>query len=176
MLSGWAGSGKDTVAKYMDTFQRLAFADKLKQDVSAETGIPIEDFHTSAKDVPRNSVTPRSLLLKHAFEAKEKDPYIYVRHVARLSKEHENVVITDWRYKEEYAFLAANTSARVIRIRVTRDLVPSTHPSEHDLDDEPFDYFIHNTGSMESLRASVNQMVESFAMWNFYYDNGYLRP
>lgn len=175
MLSGWAGSGKDTVAKYMDAFQRLAFADKLKEDVSIETGIPLEDFHSSAKDLPRNSVTPRSLLLRHALEAKKKDPHIYIRHVAKLSGQHEKIVITDWRYKEEYAFLAKNTSARIIRVRVNRNLIPSNDPSEHELDNEPFDYYIHNTGSLESLHKQVDDMVESFATWNFYYDNGYLR-
>ena len=163
MLSGWAGSGKDTVAKYMNTFQRLAFADKLKEDVSAEHGIPIEVFHTREKDIPRNSIIPRSLLLKHALEAKEKDPYIYVRHVAKVSSIYDKIVITDWRYKEEYAFLAKNTSARIIRIRITRNLVPSNDPSEHELDNESFDYYIHNTGTLEMLRERLNQILQSIS-------------
>jgi len=161
MLSGWAGSGKDTVAKYMDSFQRLAFADKLKEDVSAETGIPIEVFHTRAKDIPQNSITPRSLLLKHALEAKEKDPYIYVRHVAKVSSKYDKIVITDWRYKEEYAFLAENTAARIIRIRITRNLLPSNDPSEHELNDQLFDYHIDNTGTLETLREQIDKILHT---------------
>ena len=46
-LSGWKGSGKDTLANYLVKkygFKRLAFADKLKDMASQEYGIPREHF------------------------------------------------------------------------------------------------------------------------------------
>ena len=55
-LSGWAGSGKDTVGQWLVDnrgFVRLSFADELKRMVSSQYNIPLEFFHDrELKDQP----------------------------------------------------------------------------------------------------------------------------
>ena len=55
LLSGWAGSGKDAAALLLEemNFVRLAFADAIKIEVAAATGIPLDTFHDHRlKDIP----------------------------------------------------------------------------------------------------------------------------
>ena len=90
LLSGWARSGKDTVADHLCAthgFKRVAFADPLKEAVAAETGLPLELFYTAAKGAPLpapitaypTAKRPRDLLLEHARRARSQDPDIYAR-------------------------------------------------------------------------------------------------
>lgn len=54
-ISGWKGSGKDTAADFLIEecgYQRLAFADILKEMVSEQYGVPLSYFHdNSMKEV-----------------------------------------------------------------------------------------------------------------------------
>lgn len=55
LISGWAGAGKDEVAKFFVThagFTRFAFADTLKDDVAEATGLPRTLFERPFKDQP----------------------------------------------------------------------------------------------------------------------------
>jgi hypothetical protein len=175
MLSGWAGSGKDAAAALLIEemgFTRLAFADALKVDVAHKTGYPLHYFQTALKDEPLPAPcslypaarTPRDILLQHALIERAKDYDIYAKHVAAEIEAHEQegqhrFVISDWRYRNEYAILAglATTGNRVvIRARIERPGVrPSQDPSEHDLAHEHFTLTIHNSGTISELRESL---------------------
>ena len=166
LLSGWAGSGKDAAAALLIEemqFDRRAFADPLKEEVSLKTGIPVEIFHTRrCKDSPIcGDRTPRQLLLEHARVARATDPDIYTRRIAEsIRKSNEpRFVISDWRYRREYEFLAQE-EATILRGRIVRSSVtPSIDPSEHDLDNESFDFTIVNDGCISDLRDNIKSAV-----------------
>jgi len=172
MLSGWAGSGKDTAAALLIDemrFIRKAFADALKRDVSNRTGIAIEDLHSSAKDEPlavRVSAypmarTPRDVLLEHARIERAKDLDVYAKQVAASIGRGERFVISDWRYRRELeALTTAHPTARFITVRLTRaSMIPSADPSEHDLDDFDFDFRIANDGCISDLRDRLRRLL-----------------
>ena len=175
LLSGYAGSGKDAAASLLMEecgFQRLAFADALKELVAARTGIPVSIFHSSQKDtvIPPSSKhhpkTYRDLLLEVAKEERAKDLDVFSRVVAARICEVPGVglinrfVISDWRYKREESFLRSAldpATYQIVRVRIKRTSVtPSTDPTEHDLDDERMDTVIQNDGSISDLRDQVH--------------------
>jgi hypothetical protein len=181
LLSGWAGSGKDTVANILCKkwdFVRLAFADELKWDVSQKTGLPLSFFHSEQlKDKPLDirilayptAVTPRDLLLQHAKREREKNPFIYCEIILDKIADSTSprIVISDWRYKKEFAFLSQNLDYyfTILRFRVHRSCItPSPDASEHDLDDEPVDSTLFNDGSLPELTESVSYHLRDALM------------
>jgi dephospho-CoA kinase len=172
MISGWAGSGKDAAASIlMDElgFQRFAFADPLKHDVARDTGIPLENFNTTyLKDkyilFDGKPTTPRALLIKAAAEARAKYPNIYANMIAdsiQLSGA-KRVVISDWRYRNEYDVIKTFFD-QIVRIHITRPgIMQSSEPSEHDLDGEPMDIEIQNGGSISILRSTLKDLVRPY--------------
>jgi hypothetical protein len=168
LLSGWAGSGKDAAAALLVeemNFTRVAFADGLKEDVSKETGIPIAFFHDKYhKDTPVEGVTPRDHLLRHALAVRKSDPDAYSRRVAETihTYDDQRFVVSDWRYKREYEHLRTilNPNITVLRGRIQRPgITPSNDPSEHDLDEESFDFTIQNDGCISDLRDSLKALM-----------------
>jgi hypothetical protein len=167
MLSGWAGSGKDAAATLLCEefgFQRAAFADALKEDVAAATGIPVALFHdTAAKDYPLEGVEPRSLLIQHALVARATDPDIYSRRVAELlsTTGAQRTVISDWRYPREYEYLRRTIpDAKFIRVRIVRPTVTQRNTdSEKALDGEPMDIVIHNYAGIAGLRDALKELM-----------------
>lgn len=135
LISGWAGAGKDEIAKFFVTragFTRFAFADTLKDDVAESTGLPRSLFERPFKDQPIPSIflstlteqqneylkalleelhlvtpTPRDLLLLHAEKERAKDPDIYARKTVSniLRADTKRAVISDWRMIREGEFV-----------------------------------------------------------------------
>jgi hypothetical protein len=169
MLSGWAGSGKDAAATLLCEefgFQRVAFADALKEDVAAATGIPVALFHdTATKDYPLEGVAPRSLLIQHALAARATDPDIYSRRVAELLSvsQEQKTVISDWRYPREYEYLRRTIpDAKILRVRIVRPTVTQRNTaSEKALDGEQMDVVIRNDAGIAGLRDALKGVVSS---------------
>jgi hypothetical protein len=165
MLSGWAGSGKDTVADWFVRergYVRVAFADPLKEDVAAETGIPVGVFHDPvAKSTPiaGTARTPRDILIDHARRARAVDPDIYARAIVGKiqSEDLERVVVSDWRLLREYKYVRSMLPiAEVVCVRVSRPGVRVlAEPTEHELDDHSMDIHINNDGDIQSLYVSL---------------------
>lgn len=147
-IHGHAGSGKDTVAKYLsssrsDTYW-LAFAEPLKDACAAMFGISREFFDDSAmKEIehPFWKVSPRKIAqfvgtemvrshLHHLFglsEFQHSDDF-WIRHVAGIINGHldnraeyledDVVCISDVRFQNEYDWIIANDG---IIIHLTRE-------------------------------------------------------
>jgi hypothetical protein len=175
-ICGYAQSGKDTVATMCSCeygFRRLAFADALKRACAAEHNLPLELFFDNAtKDAPLvgSTKTPRDLVLAHAIVARARDMDVYSKQIVteiRWSQKPIPVVISDWRYLREYDFIVSKfPDAHIMRVRVVRDgVVPSSDPSEHDLDDTPMDAVIHNNGTIEDLREAVRQLLNTVSQF-----------
>ena len=162
LLSGWAGSGKDAAALLLEemNFIRLAFADMLKVEVAAATGIPLDTFHDHRlKDIPIAGKTPRQLLIEHAAAARASDPDLYTRLVINRINPIHNYVISDWRYPREEELLTAAFGQNVLRVRINRSVTPMDDPTEHALDDATVDRVIQNDGSISDLRAALRTIV-----------------
>ena len=173
MLSGWARSGKDAVASLlMDEFDfhRFAFADPLKRDVACFTGLSLEFFQTYLKDIPLSAggATPRALLIEHAAEVRSGDPDVYATRIVDdiRSSRQRRIVVSDWRYVNEYAVIrAAFPEATIVRVRVTRpNIVPGPDSSEHELDNHPMDIYIHNSSTISMLRSTLKDTVRPYIL------------
>ena len=176
MLSGWARSGKDAAAALLEEefeFTRVAFADALKRDVAARTELPLSDFTTAAKDAPLRGAcpafpeakVPRDILLTHALRIRSTNPNFYSELVADIIRVDpgDRWVVSDWRYRAEYETLRSLIpEVRIVRIRIERPgVVASSDPSEHDLDDAPMDYIIHNSGTISDLRTMLRLCIHT---------------
>jgi len=169
LLSGYARSGKDSVANLLEEeygYRRFAFADALKDMVAATTGISVTLFHSVQKDTPIGTLgfegkTYRDLLIEIADQKRAIDPDVFSRVVATqiIASDAARVVISDWRYKREESFLRSTLDPalyQIVKGRVVRStVIPSSAPIEHDLDGEPMDLVILNDGSLSSLRDSI---------------------
>ena len=169
LLSGYARSGKDSVANLLEEecgFRRFAFADALKEMVAAQTGIPVALFHSLQKDSvipgPSSSKTYRDLLIEVADQKRAVDPDIFSRLIATqiVESDADRIVISDWRYRREESFLRSTLDPTIYQIqrgRVIRStVIPSQKPIEHDLDGEPMDLIIPNDGSISDLRDAAH--------------------
>ena len=170
LLSGWACSGKDAAAALLVEemgFERLAFADGLKEDVSRLHGIPLHVFHDRvSKDraLEGSNKTPRDLLLEHALTIRATDPDAYSRRVAARvqSGPGSRYVISDWRYKRECEHLHTilGSNVRLLRARIQRSgITPTEDPSEHDLKGESFDFVVQNDGCISDLRDGLKTLL-----------------
>ncbi len=178
LLSGWAGSGKDAAAAIMVEemgFRRFAFADALKQDVAEKFSIPLNTFHTVAKDQPLEILcktyptarTPRDLLLQHARVERENNPDIYSGKVIEEIRASgvQKAVISDWRYCREHAHIYRELyeTMPILTVRITRPgIIPTPDLTEHDLDEYPFDVEILNDGVLGDLRVKLKAILSDY--------------
>lgn len=70
------------------------------------------------------------------------------------------VVVTDLRYKSEMTQFKEKFGENVIFVRINRfKESPSQDPSERDLDDAVFDFYIDNTGTLDGAYWQVEEML-----------------
>jgi hypothetical protein len=170
LISGHAGSGKDTLADLFLPmgFKKYAMADAVKTFTSERHGFPFSLTQTQegktaiVKSIFTNKeATVRQLLIDDSLEMKQTscDPAFWARKVGRKLGDDrpEYVVVSDWRYREELNHLNVNfPNAAIITVRIIRNnVIPSKDPSEHDLDDFNFNFLISNNGSVDELNGFV---------------------
>lgn len=153
-LSGFAGSGKDTLASILvkkHDYYRVAFADYLKDYVSDLYGFErsLCDTVEGKKTIICNDKTVRDLLIEESAEAKKLNEDVFAEQVIEniFRMKQEKVVISDWRYPHEYHYIKGMLEdAEHITIRITRPGLPSLPiPSEHALDTWNFDHTVTNS-------------------------------
>jgi hypothetical protein len=178
LLSGWAGSGKDTVADYLVTkhgYKKFAFATPLKNLASQLFSFPRElaDSQEGKRklwQVGYSEKTIRQILLDVARIDKFRfGDDIYVNEtVAQIAKEspHSNIVISDTRYlneirvilefaiKEQHEFEVWRISSRDQTNSPVYDI------SEHVLDTYRANVYITNPGdSLENLYSILEDVL-----------------
>jgi len=183
-LTGYAGCGKDEVAKiiqkYDSKWQIKKFAGKLKEIASILTGIPKEKFEDQSFkesdlslewDRPSDylhwsgkcTLTPmsvRNFLQKLGTDAIRNNLHknAWVNALMADYSEQSNWIITDCRFPNE---LIAVKKRLGISIRINREGIKpvNNHPSEVALDNYEFDYIIENNGSLEDLDNHIKQHI-----------------
>lgn len=191
-LSGYSGSGKDTVGTILQQIDRDShweikkWAGKLKQVAELLTGIPVEKFEDQEfkktnlgkqwNDRINNPMSVRDFLQKLGTEGL-RDGLHTNTWVNALMADYKcvpadrapngwdcpNWIITDTRFPNE---AQAIKDAGGIIIRVTRPGIGpvNDHPSETALNQWNFDYEIQNDSSLNELINSVRIFKQKFGI------------
>jgi hypothetical protein len=174
-LSGAAGSGKSSVAEYLEQrhgYRRLRFAQPLKDALRRMLQSAMLDDHSiermvegDLKELPTPILmgkTPRHAMQTLGTEWGRNciDGNFWVnvmRHTIRALPPATRVVIEDVRFENE-ASMVRDFGGKVIRLTGRGGLTDKSHPSENGVTpDVTFD----NSWSMSDLRAWVDQYVTS---------------
>jgi uncharacterized protein (DUF2132 family) len=164
-LSGYAQSGKDTVAQILVDqygFERIAFADAIRELSSEinphiEKGIRLNEFVDEyGWDVAKQKPEIREFLQKLGVGCRKvinESVWISVA-MNKMNNYKKNFVITDVRFKNEVTAVVQMGGAvwRVNRPGVT---AVNGHVSEHDLDNYSFNAVINNDSTVEALDLQV---------------------
>lgn len=174
-ISGYAGSGKDTLAQSLSLSQGFvctAFADKLKEVLSDIYDVPLEYFHERhLKNVPHpnlNGKTPREAAQCIGTEAFRNmmDPMTWVNYAIRKAKgflaSGLSVVITDVRFPEEVAAIRQFENNYLVGL-VREGCESYAHESERHI---PWilgqcDRVVENNGSISDLLQRGDEIVSS---------------
>ena len=176
LLSGWAGSGKDTVADYLVTkhgYKKFAFATPLKDLASQLFSFPRElaDSQEGKRQLWRvgySEKTIRQILLDVARIDKSRfGQDIYVNEtVAQIAKESSDaqIVISDTRYLNEIRVILEFAMKEKHAFDVWRINRLTSSPvddiSEHVLDTYRADVYISNPGdALEKLYSLIEHVL-----------------
>lgn len=193
MLSGWMQSGKDTVGNYLCHafgFHRFAFADVLKDEVSELFHISRQSLDTSEGKAAifnqNTGQTVRDLLISHGQARRAENINYWVERVIKSIESKENdpdtklkqpfhrIVITDWRFTNEYSFLMHHFSindndptSHIYTWRINRwNTPPLNDPTETNLDTFSFNHVIQNLGSIDSLYSLIRDIIYNLHDYN----------
>lgn len=178
LLSGWSGSGKDTVGKILQSkynFQRLAFADVLKRMVAEEFQFPVAYcFSETGKQMKITAEkTVRGVLIQRGQEirAKKGDPGFFARIVATEiqqivgnSVQPAGIVITDWRLPIELETLESTLQLPILKVRINRSNMLKSpiqdQETESQLDNWKFDIMLENVdGDLHNLEKEIQEKL-----------------
>ena len=177
-LSGFAGSGKSTVAELLVTngFRMFCFADALKDSlaiifnwsrsllegdtIESRTWRETTDIWWSQR-LSIEDFTPRKAmqmigtdLFRNQFHS---DIWIASLERKLISNANTNIVVPDCRFPNEIQ-LIKNLNGIMVRINRTEDhQLDSVHESERAWTAEQFDLVIDNTGTIEDLYNLIGQ-------------------
>lgn len=173
-LSGYAQSGKDTVANYLVKnygYTKISFADPIRKalytlnpkvDIADMRGVRLSAAVDGLgwENVKVDSPDTRELLQRMGTEV-GRDMFgkdFWVNQAMLKAREHEKVVFADVRFPNEVeAILGA--SGAVWRVSKPQVEAVNRHVSETALDSYKFDKEIHNMGSFEELYATIDYFV-----------------
>ena len=174
-LSGWAGSGKDTIADLMVKelgFTKIAFADPLRnfllaqdpevrmdgQPVWVPLGIIIEKYGWNGYKQSPFANGVRKLIQKTGTEAGRGvlGETVWIDAAVKMAEGIENVVFSDARFINE-AKAVEWLGGEVVRIEREGVGPANDHASEMEMNDYPFKFHLINNGTpqeaLESMKA-----------------------
>lgn len=178
-LWGYAGSGKDEVAKFLvkeHQFERIAFADQMRA-ILYDLNPTIEDRDGLGKwphlaelvdevgwDKAKQVPEVRQLLQRLGNSArKHLHPEVWIDAAIDRAVDLRHVVISDVRYSNE-----ANTVKAIggWMVKINRPGVGpvNDHVTEHELENYPFDGTIWNDGTLQQLGGRVEDVMEKLGI------------
>ena len=160
-LTGYAQSGKDTVAKILVDnygYTRIAFADKIREFLY-ETAPDYVKFLVDEVgwEKAKQNQTVRELLQSTGVGARTVfGEDFWIEQAFRKYKDLDNVVITDVRFTNEADYIKWYPGAQLWRVERPGVKAVNTHVSETQLDNYPFiDQTFVNNGTIADLEAMV---------------------
>jgi hypothetical protein len=175
-LSGYAQTGKDTVAQHLVDhygFTRIAFADPIREalyaldpmvgDYPALPGVRLSWIVDKSgwESVKQESSEVRRMLQRLGTEvAREQwSKDFWVDLAMKKAAKCDNVIFTDVRFPNEYDAIM-NNGGKVWRVMKPGITAVNAHSSETSLDEYPFDHTIVNMGSLDDLYAAVDYFIQ----------------
>ena len=175
-LSGYAQSGKDTVADYLVNkygFKKVSFADPIRKalyilnpkvDIADMRGVQLASAVDGLgwENVKADSPDTRELLQRMGTEVGREmfGEDFWVSQGLLVANEHRNVVFADTRFVNE-ANAIRTEGGQIWRISKFGTDPVNDHPSEVALDDYQFDWSIWNNWDIPSLHAYVDTIMAS---------------
>ena len=170
LLSGHAGTGKDTAAAIMlevlgsNRSAISSFAGAAKDAAAARYGIDRDLFDSQAgkATIIASGKTVRELLIEHAEGEKVRtnDSYIWVKRLAPPAESVMHWILSDWRFLAEHAALKAQyPCSRIHTIRIERTVGASDSYTEHELDGVDFEARLDNSGSLLHLKQQILDLL-----------------
>jgi len=178
-ITGYKGSGKDTVADYLCTkafFSKVSFSEKLKDIVatlfdwdrrllegdSEFCRLFREDLDHKWSEKLGFNVTPRKMLQQVGTKLFRDNlhPDIWIYAMEKEIDKHDAVIIPDVRFENEFKYIKSRGGCI---ISVERDdIIPDDHESEHIWKkcSHMIDYHIKNNKDLERLHKAVDDTLE----------------
>ena len=171
-LSGYAQSGKDTVAQILVDnygYTRVAFADKIREllyemDPPLPIGYGLEAHVVGLQnyveiygwETGKQNLTVRSMLQNIGLGARKVfGEDFWVKQALSSCKPWEKIVVTDVRFKNEADYLKGFPNAQLWRIKRNGVQAVNAHVSETEMDGYPVDQIFTNNETIEDLTALV---------------------
>lgn len=182
-LTGYAQSGKDTVAKILVEkygFVRVAFADKIREllyemDPPVPTGVGSEKHVVGLQnyvdiygwDVSKQNPTVRSMLQNLGVGARTVfGEWFWIEQAMRGVSYEDNVVVTDVRFTNEAEFIKKYDNAQLWRVTRPGVEAVNNHVSESQMDNYKEDVHLLNTGTLDELELLVQLRMDSLLNGN----------
>ena len=165
-ISGKAGSGKDTLGKYLCEEYRCLhyyFAKPLKE--GAKIMFNLSEAQIKNKEVPIEpwGISPRKIWQLLGTEVgRGIDPAIWIKNAEMFIHKHpgRTVIITDVRFDNEAIFIRNRGGIVINIIREQQDIIENRHSSEGGLSPNNIDLTIRNNGSIEDLCNEVTYYIQ----------------
>ena len=173
-ISGFARSGKDTIADYIkninESYVGYSFAKPLKNAVANLFGIPREDLDGDNREVilPEWGLSIRQILQRFGTESMRNnfgdDFWIKKAQITfdKAIKQHGNfnLVISDVRFENEAQFCRDNgILIHVKRHSATGEVGDAGHASESGITIEDDDYIVENNQGLPELYEQVDYIL-----------------
>lgn len=175
-FTGKAGSGKDTAAGFLTSFETESFAAPLYHGVAAIFGVPVHKLRRrEVKEgrVPGFNFTYRKALQLLGTEWRDllEDRMLWVKLLDARICEKDNIVITDLRFNHEAEWVKSKGGV-IINIVASFEDAPlnidnPNHISEGGISESLINMTIHNDGTLEDFRLQVLDAVEVATANNF---------
>jgi hypothetical protein len=172
-LTGYAQSGKDTVAKVLTNnfgFERVSFADPIRK-LLYETNPTVKDGGYRLQgvidgygwDVAKTAFPEVRRLLQDLGVGARKvfGEDFWVKQALGKYKPGDKVVVTDVRFTNEADYLKSFSEAQLWRIKRMGVGPVNTHVSEHDMDGYRVDQIFANNGNIGDLEALIKARMTS---------------
>jgi len=182
-LRGFAGSGKDSVGKYLiDNYQfkKIAFADPLKEVCSIISGWPLPLLNGDTKEFrdqretlihPIYGKTPRQLLQFVGTDLfrKHLDPNIWINIIDNRINQYSNegynrIVITDVRFPNEANLIQKHGGYIITVTRQNNDINITTEAASHESEQSfpiQSEIILQNDKSLNDLYCSIQDLINS---------------
>lgn len=173
-LSGYARSGKDTIADYLVEnygFTRMAFADPMREalyrlnpriNVGEMIGVSLKDAVDNLTWEGLKSISPdiRGLLQRMGTEVGREmfGEDIWVNYALEKADSADRVVFADVRFVNE-ADAIHKHGGSLWRIERPGNVAVNDHVSERALDEYKFDLYLNNYGTKELLFMGVDSLI-----------------
>lgn len=170
-LSGYARSGKDTVAELLRLnyeFRRISFADPMREailtlnpkiDSITHVSHMVEDY---GWEIAKTNPEVRRLLQVFGTDVGRKmfGENVWIDMAFKHIQPGERLVVADVRFPNEAEAIKAR-GGKVIRVNRHNHSAVNSHKSEIAMDNYMFDHVIYNDGTLDDLADNVFMLMKS---------------